>query len=57
MIFDNARYHLSKVVSENLEQLGALFLTIPPYCPELNPVEHLINALKSKFKAEIAHKV
>ena len=41
---DNGRFHTSKklVVPENI-----ILLFQPPYCPELNPIEHLWQYLKA----------
>ena len=44
---DNGRFHTSKklVVSENI-----ILLFQPPYCPELNPIEHLWQYLKADLR-------
>lgn len=47
---DNARYHVSKKVLEELKFLKLNAITTPPYTPELNPVEISINYIKSKIK-------
>lgn len=44
---DNGRFHKSKdlVVPDNI-----ILLFQPPYCPELNPIEHLWQDLKADLK-------
>jgi transposase len=44
---DNGRFHTSKklVVPENI-----ILLFQPPYCPELNPIEHLWQYLKADLR-------
>ena len=44
---DNGRFHASKklVVPENI-----ILLFQPPYCPELNPIEHLWQYLKADLR-------
>jgi len=44
---DNGRFHQSKklVVPDNI-----ILLFQPPYCPELNPIEHLWQSLKANLK-------
>jgi hypothetical protein len=47
MQVDNGRFHTSKklVVPENI-----ILLFQPPYCPELNPIEHLWQYLKADLR-------
>lgn len=40
VIMDNATFHKSKSMKENLEKLGHILLYLPPYSPDLNPIEH-----------------
>lgn len=51
---DNARIHTSEEVGVKLEKLGIdkylKFESIPPYCPELNPVELMNNEFKASLK-------
>jgi len=43
VFLDNARYHHAKIVREWLAQPGRRIKLhfIPPYCPDLNPIERL----------------
>jgi transposase len=48
LVLDNAQYHKAKELNEYLEEvkdrLGLLFL--PPYCPDLNPIEMVWREIK-----------
>lgn len=41
LIWDNARYHHSKQVKEFAKELGIKLHYLPPYSPNLNPVERM----------------
>lgn len=40
VILDNASFHKSKKVRELIEEVGCHLLYLPPYSPDLNPIEH-----------------
>ena len=46
VILDNAAFHKSVGTKELIEQQGAKLLFLPPYSPDLNPIEHDFGALK-----------
>ena len=39
VVMDNLRAHKTQVVRELIESKGASVLFLPPYSPELNPIE------------------
>jgi hypothetical protein len=39
LILDNARIHHAKVTREECEKLGIKLVHLPPYSPDLNPIE------------------
>jgi transposase len=47
VVMDNLGSHYADGVSEAIEGVGASVMYLPPYSPELNPIEHTW----SKFKA------
>ncbi|APM39662.1 transposase [Clostridium kluyveri] len=48
IIADNARYHHFKGINEYLEGLKNIeFLYLPPYCSQLNAIEHLWKNIRS----------
>jgi transposase len=46
VIFDNLSSHLSPAVSEAIERAGAVVMPMPPYSPDLNPIEEMFSKLK-----------
>lgn len=46
VVLDNASFHKSAQTKELIEQHGAKLLFLPPYSPDLNPIEHDFGALK-----------
>ncbi|WP_457550472.1 IS630 family transposase [Archaeoglobus sp.] len=39
IILDNARIHHARIVKERAEELNIHLIYLPPYCPDLNPIE------------------
>lgn len=54
VILDNAAAHYCEEAIELIEQTGAKVLYLPPYCPELNPIEYGWSKLKSFLKTKAA---
>ena len=52
IILDNAKFHKSKDVIDNIEKSGNKIIYSLPYNPSLNPIENLF----SKFKNHIKNK-
>ena len=46
VIMDNAKIHMFKELEESIHQTGARLLFLPPYSPELNPIEVCFGKLK-----------
>ncbi len=51
IILDNCRIHHIVEVAVRLKSVGARAIYLPPYSPELNPIEEAWSLIKSKFKA------
>ena len=54
LIMDNMKSHHAKAVKELLDSSGVRYIYLPPYSPDLNPIEKLwskVKALLRKFKA------
>jgi transposase len=54
VILDNAAAHKCEEAIEMIEQRGAKVLFLPPYCPELNPVEYGWSKIKNFLKKKAA---
>ena len=46
VIMDNAAFHKSNKTKELIKSAGAILLYLPPYSPDLNPIEGDFGALK-----------
>ena len=54
LIMDNMKSHHAKAVKNLLDSSGVRYIYLPPYSPDLNPIEKLWSKVKSllrKFKA------
>ena len=50
VVMDNAAFHKSQKTKELIESVGCKVLFLPPYSPELNPIEKFWANMKSRFK-------
>lgn len=57
VVIDNAQFHKSKKVIQLIEDMQCRIIFLPPYSPDLNPIEHLWSATKTKIRrtAETIH--
>ena len=49
---DNLRVHKMAGVRQAIEAVGARLLFIPPYSPDLNPIELAFSKLKAQLRAK-----
>ena len=54
VIIDNLGSHKAKAVRHAIEQAGALLLYLPPYSPDLNPIEQVFAKLKAMLRKTAA---
>jgi len=52
IIADNASIHKNKEVKELIEQAGHQLIFLPPYTPQLNPIEEVFSVWKNKIRSE-----
>jgi transposase len=60
LLLDNSSVHTSKLVLDKLKECGIKYLFLPPYSPDLNPIELLWAYMKSvlrKLKARTHDKL
>ena len=50
LIIDNARFHKSKKIIDLIESAGCKVIFLPPYSPDLNPIEHHWAAVKNSIR-------
>lgn len=51
VVMDNASFHKSAETREIIEEAGCKLLYLPPYSPDLNPIEHFWANLKKKMRS------
>ncbi|WP_102127937.1 IS630 family transposase [Deinococcus planocerae] len=51
VVLDNLGAHLRPKVRELVEATGALLVYLPPYSPDLNPIEFMFSKLKAALRA------
>ena len=50
LIMDCSSAHKMKIISEMVESVGANVLYLPPYSPDLNPIETVFSQVKADLK-------
>jgi transposase len=50
---DNAPFHNSRKIRELIEKAGCELLFLPPYSPDLNPIEHWWQKVKTAIRKEL----
>jgi transposase len=53
VVMDNASFHKSEKTKELIESVGCKLLFLPPYSPDLNPIEKFWANMKRWIKSEI----
>lgn len=50
LVIDNARFHKSQRIIDLVEAAGCRIIFLPPYSPDLNPIEHHWAAIKHAIR-------
>jgi len=53
IVLDNARFHPSPSIKWLVEAAGCQLLFLPAYSPDLNPIEQLRAAFKTRLRKEL----
>ncbi|WP_232488898.1 transposase [Orientia tsutsugamushi] len=53
VVMDNAAFHKSKKTKELIESVGCKVIFLPPYSPDLNPIEKFSANMKLWIKHQI----
>ena len=54
VVMDNLSSHKSRAAVQAIERVGARLVYLPPYSPDLNPIEHVFAKVNSSF-ADYGH--
>jgi transposase len=54
VVFDNLASHFTPGVAEAIEKVGARLLPLPPYSPDLNPIEEMFSKFKELLRRAAA---
>ena len=57
VVMDNLSAHKASGVREAIESVGAELLYLPPYSPDLNPIENMWSKVKGKLRSLAARSI
>jgi len=55
VVMDNASFHKSPIIKELIEKAGCKLIYLPPYSPDLNPIEKFWANLKRWINQYLPH--
>lgn len=56
LVMDNAAFHKNKCMQEEIKLAGHILEYLPPYSPDLNPIEHKwaqAKSIRRKFQCDV----
>jgi transposase len=57
ILLDNASIHKSYLVRDLIKKLNLNYNFLPPYSPDLNPIELYFNSIKKVFRTNIKNRI
>jgi transposase len=54
LVIDNASFHKSRRITNLVAAAGCKIIFLPPYSPDLNPIEHQWSPLKTAIRSAAA---
>lgn len=54
VVIDNASFHKGAIVKTMIESVGCSLIYLPPYSPDLNPIEHFWYSVKNTLRKILA---
>jgi len=55
VIIDNASFHQSTTIRSLIDHAGCQLIYLPPYSPDLNPIEHYWHKIKTCIRKKMRH--
>lgn len=50
IVMDNVGFHKVQTVADMIKEIGCTLIYLPPYHPELNPIEEMWSKIKNKLR-------
>lgn len=57
IIMDNVKFHKATKIEEAITQSGSKLIYLPPYSPELNPIEEMWSKVKILLRKQVARSI
>jgi transposase len=51
IVMDNARFHHAPIIADIISLAGSRIQFLPPYSPQLNPIEQVFSSIKNQYRA------
>ena len=55
LVMDNAPFHKKEALYKIIAETSHTLIFLPPYSPDLNPIEHYRSALKRNLATQVHH--
>lgn len=50
VVIDNASFHKGDIIKDMIDAAGCTLIYLPPYSPDLNPIEHFWHSIKNAIR-------